>query len=97
MTTTNLEVARTILAQLGGGRFTAMTGAREFVGGEFTLRFKVPRKGYCLVTLTPADVYTVTFFKVVKGAVRTTKEVRDVYAEDLQEIFTEATGLYTRL
>jgi hypothetical protein len=94
---TDLTISKTILSQLGGGRFVAMTGAREFVGGEFTLRFKVPRKGYCLVTLTPADVYTVTFFKVVKGAVRTTKEVRDVYAEDLQNVFTEATGLYTHL
>lgn len=94
---TDLTISKTILSQLGGGRFVAMTGAREFVGGEFTLRFKVPRKGYCLITLTPADVYTVTFFKVVKGAVRTTKEVRDVYAEDLQHVFTEATGLYTRL
>jgi hypothetical protein len=29
---TDMTVARTILDQLGGARFVAMTGAREFVG-----------------------------------------------------------------
>jgi hypothetical protein len=33
----NLTVANTILEQLGGGRFIAMTGAKSFVGGEDSL------------------------------------------------------------
>jgi hypothetical protein len=38
---TDMTVARTILDQLGGARFVAMTGAREFVGSADSLTFKV--------------------------------------------------------
>ena len=38
---TDMTVARSILDQLGGARFVAMTGARELVGSADSLTFKI--------------------------------------------------------
>ena len=38
----DLKVANTILAQLGGLRFIVMTGARDFIGGDYHLIFSLP-------------------------------------------------------
>jgi hypothetical protein len=96
---TRLEVPTTILAQLGGRRFMMMTGA-VVSGDEATLyvRFKgstVANKVH--VTLNGRDLYDVEFFKVRGVNARSVKSLSDVYAEDLQRIFTDVTGLYTSL
>ena len=97
----NMTIANTILAQLGGLRFIAMTGAREFVAVDSGLRFRVPRArdGINLVriVLEPSDTYAVEF-----RASRTTSEklvhrAEDIYAEDLRRVFTDSTGLETNL
>jgi hypothetical protein len=53
---TDLTVARSILDQLGGERFVAMTGARELVGSADSLTFKIgvnpKRVSLVRVTLT---------------------------------------------
>jgi hypothetical protein len=98
-------VAQTILAQLGGRRFLAMTGARQLIGGDDHLSFTLPGKpGYvkhginvCRITLTPMDVYTVEYLRVREGKVRTVQTCEEVYAEDLQDCFSRETGLSTRL
>ena len=38
-----MEVSKTIFKQLGGNRFAAMVGAKEFTGSENTLQFRVGR------------------------------------------------------
>jgi hypothetical protein len=99
-----MEVAQTILAQLGGGRFLAMTGAKNLVGGPDMLAFKLPRAAkkitHVRITLTPMDTYTVEFLNCRTTPKRMIHETvvthDDVYAEDLQTIFTAETGLYTR-
>ena len=62
---TDMTVARSILDQLGGARFVAMTGARDFVGSADSLTFKIgvnpKRVSQVRVTLTSADLYSVTF------------------------------------
>ena len=40
---TDMTVAKTILAQLGGSRFVAMTGARHMAGDATSLSFGLPR------------------------------------------------------
>lgn len=96
----NLEVANTILEQLGGARFVVMTGAKHLAGGETFLQMRVGSNARKVtnvrVELTPADTYTVTFYNIRGVNVRTLSQVCDVYAEQLQETFTEHTGLYTR-
>lgn len=106
MTTQNsnneMTVANTILAQLGGRRFQVMTGSTNFMGRADGLTFKVGRNPKSIthvrVTLTPADLYNVEFLKIrgTKAPV-TASEVDGVYCDQLEEIFTANTGLYTRL
>jgi len=99
---TNLQIANTILEQLGGSRFVAMTGAKNFGGGENYLTFKVGRGAlngitHVTVTLEASDTYTVKFQRVHGLKVTDKGEVAMVYAEDLQACFTTHTGFDTRL
>ncbi len=96
------EIAATILSQLGGKRFIAMTGARNFVYGDSDLSFHIPTiKGInaVRVILEPDDTYTVEFLKVsVKAPHRTVKKtVNYVFYDSLRSVFEENTGLYTSL
>jgi hypothetical protein len=98
-----LAIAKTILAQLGGGRFTAMTGAKNLMAHADGLSFRLPSRfakdgiNYVKVTLTPMDTYTVEFGKVWGRQYRVIADRDDVYAEDLQRVFTDATGLDTNM
>src|SRR5215469_5789164 len=60
----DLTAAKTILEQLGGEHFVAMTGATDFVGTEDSLTFKVGSNpnhvSHVRVTQTPGDLYAVT-------------------------------------
>src|SRR5215471_19057571 len=63
----DLTAAKTILEQLGGEYFVAMTCAKDFVGTEDSLTFKVGSNSnhvsHVRVTQTPGDLYAVTFFR----------------------------------
>lgn len=101
---TDMTVARVILDQLGGNRFVAMTGAKHFTGGNAFLQFSIPttrvgKINKVVITLNGKDLYDVGFFRMNSKtfSIKSVKTVNDIYAEDLQEVFTEATGLYTHL
>lgn len=95
-----MTVAQTILDQLGGNKFRVMTGARDFVNAGNGLQFRLPRGMaqhaiiYVRVELTPADLYTVTFFD---RNVRTVLTRENVNADQLRRVFTDTTGLDTSL
>jgi hypothetical protein len=97
-----LEVANTILKQLGGPTFKAMTGAKDFVGSkDGYLLFRLPpsNKGInkCRITLQSNDLYKLEFFKV-RGIDWHLIDTRDdVYCDQLQNVFTTVTGRFTRL
>jgi hypothetical protein len=104
--TRNQEIARTIIDQLGGNRFVAMTGARNFIAGEAQLFFALPKfTGVAVnrvrITLMPSDTYRVEFYRATTRnhapVLENLTTASDVYAEDLQEVFSEHTGLLTRL
>lgn len=98
-----MQVAKTILAQLGGNRFIAMTGAKDFVGAETGLTFKLPRVtngiSHVNITLDCDDTYCVTFDKWNNRKLEMTIVSRHVgiYCDMLQDLFTKETGLYTKL
>lgn len=106
---TDMTVANTILAQLGGNKFRVMTGAKNFIGEENALSFSLPGGGgfttdginKVKVTLTAMDDYTVEFFRCRKQkGVMTFKSVamvEGIYADVLQDVFTRYTGLRTSL
>lgn len=97
-------IAQTILQQLGGGRFVAMTGARDIVAGRNWLAFKLPsyfaQRGINAVRVTldeSADLYRVEFSKV-RGMKITPIAVHDgLYWDQLRAVFTSETGLHTSL
>jgi len=98
------QIARTILQQLGGNKFTAMTGSHSFVNRGDGLSFQVRRNKakatHCVIALRGDDTYTVEFWKLGRGAnfgMHKLNETAGAYAEDLQRIFTEVTGLDTHL
>lgn len=97
------EVANTILAQLGGGRFSVMTGAKNFLGLPDGLAFSIGRNASSAnkvkITLCGDDTYTVRFskFSMKKLEDKELKVFDGIYAENLTEVFTRFTGLYTRL
>lgn len=99
---TDMTIAKTILEQLGGNRFARFTGARNFVGSERGLSFKVPGTmthcgiNYVKIELTPMDTYAVSFCKARKLDVRTIREFADVHCDQLEGLFVRITGLVTR-
>ncbi len=100
-----MNVAQTILAQLGGRKFCAMTGAKDFVGSDDALTFKLPSfAGYCTdgincvrVRLDASDTYTVSFYRVRGMKVKCVAEVSMIYNDQLCEVFESHTGLRTSL
>jgi len=101
---TDMTVARTILAQLGGNRFIAMTGAKNLVGGDNSLHMDIGRGTKNKATkmkieLDPSDTYTMTFYKWNARDMSLVKleEIAGVYCDMLQEIFTDRTGFYTKM
>jgi hypothetical protein len=97
----NLQVANTILVQLGGQKFCAMTGAKKFIADDHSLAFAIPaakdRINKVRITLDFSDTYTVQFYAIRGTKFRIVSESTGVYFDQLQSIFTEATGLYTSL
>ena len=102
----DLQVANTILVQLGGRRFIAMTGARDFSGGDNFITFSLPA-GFAKdginkirITLDWTDTYIFEALNVYPGPelkFDTIKKMDYVYADDLEDIFTSVTGLDTHL
>jgi hypothetical protein len=95
-------VAETILAQLGGNKFRAMTGA-TLSGGPDQLTVCLGRSRAVVIKLAADDTYTVSLHKpgrfTAKGDWKQPEPVTrtGVYCDQLQSIFTELTGLYTSL
>lgn len=95
-------VANTILAQLGGNRFIAMTGANTLVAGENRLTMKIGRNAgkitHFRVTLDVArDLYNLEFLKIRGINCKVAASHEGVYFDQMREIFTNETGLYTSL
>jgi hypothetical protein len=98
----NLEIADTILNQLGYHRFLAMTGADHLAAIENGLRFHVPgrtrgRINWVEITLTASDEYDMYFFFFAAGKAKVVRCFEGVQWDQLRDLFTDATGLNTSL
>jgi hypothetical protein len=97
---TSREVANEILNQLGGSRFIAMTGAYNFVtdGKDLTMKLRTnqAKATHLKIELDDMDTYPMTFYACRKE-IKVVKEVKGVYNDMLQKIFTNVTGYETRL
>ena len=89
------------LKQLGGNKFIAMTGAKQFSFGKQGLGFRIGKNSksinYVRVDLKYNDLYDMEFIRIRGTKIKVVKKVTGVYNDQLQKIFTKHTGLYTRL
>ncbi len=104
-----IAIANEIIRQLGGRKFTVMTGARDYMAIDNGLTFGIPgtmTKNHInkiRIILNPSDTYTVSFWNYRKQknihtpSMKKIAEHDMVYDDMLQSIFTAETGLYTHL
>ena len=96
------QIAKTILQQLGGNKFIAMTGAKNLGFTDKGLQMKIGRnsKGVTHVIIEldrGKDLYNIEFVQVRNFKRKTIKKLKGIYADQLGEIFTRYTGLRIRL
>lgn len=97
-------IAKTILEQMGGRRFAAMTGSKDFIGLRNGLQMSLARNKTSANRLKvildeDTDTYTMYFYRQSMTKHFDIKEIakyEGVYFDMLQDIFTQVTGLYTR-
>ena len=97
--TTDNTVASTILQQLGGNRFIAMTGARDFVRGENYLQFKLNGRmtddgiNLVVIRLEANDYYMIQFYR--QRGINLTEIARKDFLSPqmLRDQFVSYTGL----
>ena len=98
------SVAATILQQLGGKKFIAMTGAKNLVGSDTSLKMDVPHarcndkpiKGVRII-LSGNDTYSIEAFRILKLEYIVVDTIDNVFVENLPANFTRLTGLATTL
>lgn len=99
------SIADTILQQLGGNKFTTMTGANNYLSHskEGALSFRISSKitsnkcNYVKITLNGNDLYDVYFGKIHKYTLKDISAFDDIGVENLVALFERETGLYTKL
>lgn len=113
MTNRNMEIANEIFRQLGGNRFMAMTGAKNFMAIDNGLQFQLPARfakngiNVVRITLNDLDLYDVEYgmntrkkdkdLGIMVPDYKVIKTEENIYNDMLQERFTDVTGLQTRL
>jgi hypothetical protein len=101
----NGQPANTILEQLGGNRFIAMTGAREFLELGNGLSFQLPGGGGRIkqginnvqIIVAENDTYKMYFSRRRGLTFKNIHTFENIYWDQLQEIFTQATGVATSM
>jgi len=98
-----MTVSATIYNQLGGRLFGVMTGAKNLVSTDNSLRFSLPgsitknRLNKIVITLNGRDLYDITTYKIWGTKVTELETIEDVYAEQLRNVFSDMTGLAVSL
>ena len=97
----NKLIAGTILKQLGGYKFIAMTGAKNFVYMNNKASFKIGRNcmnvNHVTIELNSMDTYDMEFINIRGPKLTVKSEAKGVYCDMLQEVFTKHTGMNTSL
>ena len=94
------KVAQIIYQQLGGAKFAAMTGAKNFGCEEYSLSFRFPRQqaiNYCKIRLNSTDTYDIEYGYIHGNGYKIKKESRGLYNDMICEDFKKVTGLETTM
>ena len=100
-------IAKTILEQIGGRRFAAMTGSEDFIDMDNGLcmslaRNKTSANRLDIIYDGGADLYNMRFYRKTFSKRHSRARPNDIethegiYCDMLEEMFTMVTGLYTR-
>lgn len=100
-------IAKTIFQQIGGSRFVAMTGSKDFVdmGNGLLMnlaRNKTSANRLEIIYDEDLDLYNMRFYrktfskKTFESRTKDIAKYDGVYCDMLEGIFTQTTGLYTR-
>jgi len=94
-------VAKEIYKQLGGRKFSVMTGAKNLSSTENSLSFRIPRSknsiNYVKITLNSTDLYDVEYGKIYGYNYTIIKTENNIYDDMLVKSFEQNTGLHTKL
>ena len=86
-----------MLKQLGGNKFIAMTGAKNFAVGPKGASFKIGRNSknvnYVRIDLKN-DLYDMEFIQMRAGKMKVKSKVKQIYADQLQQMFTKHTNVH---
>ena len=93
------QISTVIYEQMGGHKFSVMVSAKYMsVTDGLRISFKGSRKANLLtIILKPNDTYTMVFGRLSSKNYKVVKTIDDIYCDQLQNIFTEFTGLATHL
>ena len=79
--TESQQVAKTILQQLGGNKFIAMTGAKNFGSSKNSLQFKIGKNSksisHIIITLKSSDLYDVEFIRMRGTSRKVVKKLKN--------------------
>ncbi|RGZ75941.1 hypothetical protein DW973_16905 [Parabacteroides merdae] len=100
-------IAKTILEQIGGRRFIAMPGSKNFIDMGNGLRMSLARNKTSANRLDiiydgGTDLYNMRFYrktfskKIFESKTKDIETHEGIYCDMLEEMFTMVTGLYTR-
>ena len=96
-TKTNKAVAIEILRQLGGNKFIAMTGAKNFTCTDNTFTCQIPMKkdriSHIKITLNTLDTYDIEFISIWGSKYTLISSFEGAYNDMLQDIVSDRTGL----
>lgn len=103
MSTINSEIAKTILAQMGGmARLSGFIGAKNFCIVEKGVTFRWSGKSknktnFLKVTLNGSDLYDVEFCRLYAMKFTVIETFENLFFDQLIKTFEEQTGLYLTL
>lgn len=97
-----MSISETILEQLGGQKFVAMTGCKNLRTNGNDLIINLPKnksKANLLKIKLVNDLYNMEFLNFNKKTcnIKTIENYNCVYAEQLKGLFESVTGFYTSL
>lgn len=102
----NNQIINIMVEQLGGNQFFRMTGSKpqykDTRGNNPLIALKLVRNkskaNYLKVSyLSGIDLYKMEFIRMTAKKIETIENFENIYDDQLQEIFTSVTGLYTKL
>lgn len=96
------NVAQNILQQLGGSKFIAMTGAKNFVNSGDGLYFSIGKGAInkankVEIKLHGNDTYEMKFYNLRGTNLKDLGSIDGLHAADLRRAFTIQTGLQTSI